>query len=217
MDRIRFRCCACKEFVEMNRNIPDGFADWAYNNVGWSDFDETFPELSDQYWNRSDRTPQAGELRTVKVTQPFDEEINSQFNIIFEPAAIALNGWEDYPDQIDKCAVVRCRFEKVLIIDDYSAWIKVRVISSTLVTELFKVYPALYTACNLYKFGGITECTDEYLRNERWIEKSWDGQGDIGETKYIYIDDDGISHLVIMEFYSFHDSILYLGNVIKKS
>lgn len=214
MNKVKFRCKCCKQLVEMNRTIPDGFADWAYNNISWSDFDEKVPQLSKNIWVYSDRTPKINEMRTIKVTSPFEESVGCEFNIIFQPVSILYNGWGEYPEDINKCAVVRCRFEKILAINEYEAYIRVKVIRVTPFFEIHRIYEPVFTDNDLESFAGMAKCDITECCTDKWEAIYWTGQGDIGENKLIYIDDNNMRHLIIMEFYSFHEDIAYIGNII---
>ncbi len=215
-NEIKFRCKCCKQLVEMNRTIPEGFADWAYNNISWSDFDEKVPMLSENIWVCSDRIPKANEMRTIKVTSPFEEKTGSEFNIMFRPASILCNGWGEYPEDIDKCAVVRCRFEKILAVNEYEAYIRVKVMRVIPLSEIHRAYKPVFTDDDLESFAGMAKCDTTECRTEKWEAEYWTGQGDIGENKLMYIDDNNQRHLIIMEYYDFHEDIAYIGNIIRK-
>lgn len=216
MNQIKFYCKCCKQLVEMNRTIPEGFADWAYNNITWSDFDEKVPPLSKNTFMYSDRIPKAEEMRTILVTSPFDEKIGNEFNVMFSPALILFNGWGEYPEDIDKCTVVRCRFEKILAISEYEAYIRVKIMRVTPLSEIHRTYQPVFTDYTLEDFAGMAKCDNSDCCNDKWEVKYWTGQGDIGENKLMYIDDNKLRHLIIMVFYSFHEDIAYIGNIIKK-
>ena len=52
-----------------------------------------------------------------------------------------------------------------------------------------------------------------FYRRGRWYIKEFSGDGDIGETYWIYTDENGIKHLVMKSWWEFHDDVLYFGNV----
>lgn len=215
MHNINFKCGTCEKYVKMRKEVRNPFSDWAYDCGEWSDFDENVPELSENYWTRSDNIPIVGGSRSILVTVPFDEAIGNEFNILYEPALIYFNGWADNPDDICKCAIVHCEFEKVILSDEYSAWIRVKVKEVFLMHELCKIFEAV-------KINGPIDTLDGpfekiYFQNDRWLIVGWSGQSDIGETKWIYTDDNGERHLVMMQEYSFHENVLNIGNVVGAS
>lgn len=216
MNKIKFRCTCCKQIVKMNRTVPDGFADWAYNNISWSDFGENVPRLSKNIWICSDRIPEINQMRTIQVAKPFEEKIGSEFNVMFRPTSILYNGWGEYPEDIDKCAVVRCRFEKILSINKYKAYIRVKVIRVTPLSEIHRTYEPVFTDDDLEIFAGVTECDTTECHTDKWEAKYWTAQSDTGENKLMYIDDNNQRHLILMEYYNFHDDIAYIGNIIRK-
>lgn len=215
MNRIKFHCKCCKQLVEMNRTIPEGFAEWAYNNISWTDFDEKVPLLSKNIFMCSDRIPKADEMRTIKVSSPFEESVGSEFNTIFSPTSIFYNGWGEYPEDIDKCAVVRCRFEKVLAIDEYGAYLRIKVLQVIPFAEIHRTYEPVFTDDDLESFAGMAKCDTTECCTEKWEAKYWTGQSDIGENKLICIDSNNLRHLIIMEYYDFHEDIAYIGNIIR--
>lgn len=211
MENLCFKCSVCKNYIRMNKKLDDLFSDWAYACGEWSDFGEDVPELSKQNWIHSELTPVVGETRTVFVRMPFDETIGNEFWLLYEPALLYFNSWEDCSEQdIANCAVVRCKFQKILISDEYSAWIRVTVQEVVFLHELCNYYQDIRgNISNAFK--GITEETE--FQNDRWHVTSWTMQNDCGEMKWIYIDENGIRHLVMKLWYAFDEEILYIGNI----
>lgn len=216
MENLRFKCNACKKYVEMNKKTANSFTDWAYYNcIEWSDFTDDVPDLSEQHWIRSDLTPIVNEMRIVRVHKPFDEKIGNEFFALYEPALLFFNGWDDSPkEEIRKCAVVKCRFEKILVSGEYSAWISVSVKKVMLLHELYSYYENTVTDTPIDEFKGISESNYNIIfQNDEWLVTSWDAQGDCGETKWIYTDECGVRHLVMQQWFDFHEDIIYFGNV----
>ncbi|MCM1131991.1 MAG: hypothetical protein NC340_00810 [Ruminococcus flavefaciens] len=217
MNRIQFLCKCCKQPVRITRTIPEGFADWAYNNIIWTDFDEKVPPPSKNIFMNSDRIPRAGELRTIQVASPFAESVGSEFNAIFSPVSILGNGWGEYPEDIDKCAVVRCHSEKILAIDKYGAYLRVKVQHVTPFAEIPDTYEPVFTDDDLESVAGMCKCDTVECRTDKWEAVYWTGQSDIGENKLICIDRNRLRHLIIIEYYDFHEDIAYIGNIINES
>ncbi|MCM1288950.1 MAG: hypothetical protein NC240_11635 [Clostridium sp.] len=216
MENLRFKCSACNKYVETNKEVIGSFVNWGYYNcVEWSNFADDVPDLSEQNWIGSERTPIANELRTVRVRKPFDEKIGNEFFTLYEPAPLFFNGWNNATkEELQNCAVVKCKFEKILASDEYRAWISV---------SIKKVLP-LHTLCNYYentvtnapidKFEDISESKcDRVFQNDEWLIMAWDAEGDCGESKWIYTDECGVRHLVMQMYFDFHEDIIYLGNV----
>lgn len=216
-ERIRFKCKVCDKYVEPDRSVHEGFVDWAYWCAEWSDFDEDVPPLDQYNFPRRETLPKTGERCSIKVRMPFDEMIGNTVNIDFVPAPAFFNGFDEYPDDINGAAIIRCRVEKVIEGDEFSAWIRVLVIDVTLYSELYKKYRPSLIDKSPEAFSCYRECDQTELSTKRWKVVSWDGQGDIGESKIIYIDDDQVRHLVAMSYYDFHQEIMYLGNLIENT
>lgn len=233
MENLRFKCRGCQKYVRMNKKVCDAFSDWVYGCGQWSDFDENVPELSEQNWVRSELTPAVGENRTVFVQSPFDEEIGNEFWLLYEPALLYFNGWGDCTEEdICKCAIVRCRFQKVLISNEYSAWIRVTVQEVVFLHELYKYYEEVRENVPIGAFEEIPKETDFQndrwhvtsfeeipeetdFQSDRWHVTSWTAQGDCGEIKWIYTDENGIQHLVMKLWYAFDEEVFYVGNIRK--
>lgn len=209
---INFKCGTCEKYVHMRKEVSHGFSDWAYDCGEWSDFDKEVPELSQEYWTRSDKVPAVGESRSIFVTNPFDEAIGNKFYMLYEPALIHFNGWEEDSDDIRKCAIVYCEFERVLLSDEYGAWIRVKVEKVYLLHELCEIFQAVKINGPIDALDGLFDKV--YFQNDRWLIMGWTGQDDVGEINWIYTDDDGERHLVMMLEYSFHVSTLSIGNVV---
>ncbi len=227
MENLRFKCEVCGEIVEMKKIAKSPYCDWAYDTcVEWSDFNTDVPELSKKQWERSSETPVAGEKRIVLVQKPFDEKIGNEFWVKFEPAMLFFNGWEpDLENEILKCAMVRCRFDKIIIADQYSAWIVVHIVKAIPINKLFEHYTEVASEDPLDSFFGqiisasnVTSSCQMYLefQNKNWKVISWTAQGDVGEVKWIYIDESGKRHLVMGLDYGFDEEVLYLGNVVEE-
>ena len=216
-ERIHFKCKACKEYAEPDRSVYEGFVDWAYRCAEWSDFDENVPPLDQDIFLRKKTLPKTGMMYSIKVAKPFDEMIGNNVNINFVPALAYINGFGDSPDDINNSAIVRCRIDKIIAKDEFSAWIRVLVTDITLYSELYKKHRPSPTDKTLEAFSHYRECDWTELSTDRWKVVSWTGQGDIGEEKIIYIDDNNVRHLVAMGYYDFHQEIMYLGNVVENT
>lgn len=214
MNSIKFRCKCCNDYHEMKKKIPNGFSAWSYSDMEWSDFEKEVPPLSEEHWTRSDRIPKVGEFRIVKVKIPFYEKIRNEFYMEFMPASAFFNGY-DNADQIRDSAIVQCKFEKIILADEYSAWIKIKVLKVILLSELLEIYPPCLADCELEEYAGVSRCVDIDFMDASWEVTSWTAQGDTGESKIIYMGEDGIRHLVLMHYYDYFSNITYFGNSVQ--
>lgn len=218
-DSLFFKCSCCKRSIRMEKETKGYFSNWAYHyGVEWSDFQEDVPAFSEEDWKRSETTPAVKERRTLYVQKPFDERIGNEFWILFEPALCSLNGWDDIEEsEIEKCALIRCKLSKILKRNEYEAWVVVDVKEVILVRELYQYFDTCIADVDISVFDGIPEkiCYTIY-ENDRWIVTCWDAQGDCGEYKWIYIDENGTKHLVMQSWFDFDSSVIYVGNIIQK-
>lgn len=218
MNSLFFNCSCCKRSIRMEKKIKEHFSDWAYYyGVEWSDFHEDIPESLGEDWNRSETTPIVKEERILYVSKPFDESIGNEFWTLFEPAMCYFNGWDEVDDsEIEKCAIVRCKLTKILERNEYEAWVVVNVQDVVLVSELYKHFEPCVTDANINTFKGIPENICETIyENNNWLVTCWDAQGDCGEYKWIYIDENGTRHLVMQSWFDFDNSVVYIGNIIQ--
>ncbi len=213
---LRFRCQVCGEIIEMKKDVKPPFSDWGYDTcVEWSDFRSEVPALSESRWERSSSTPIVGGKRRIFVKKPFDERVGDAFWVKFEPALLFFDGWDDVPEEeIRKCAMVRCRFEKILVSDAYCAWIEVSILQVIPLHELFRHFDAQSVTKPLDCFEGLQRAPETHFRNDRWHVVGWSAQGDCGETRWIYTDETGTEHLVLALSFGFDEEVLYMGNLV---
>lgn len=217
MDSLFFKCACCKKDIRMKKEIKEHFADWAYYyGVEWSDFEEDTPDFSDEDWNRSETTPIVEMDRTIHVWKPFDECIGNEFWVLFEPALCYFNGWDCVDEsEIEKCAIIRCKLTKILKRNEYEAWVIVHVQEVVPISELYKYFSPHIAAIDLNVFDGIPEKIYQTICDmNKWLVTCWDAQGDCGEYKWIYIDENGTRHLVMQSWFDFDQGIVYLGNIM---
>lgn len=203
----------------MKKEIKEHFSDWAYYyGVEWSDFNEDIPEFSDEDWKRSENTPIVNESRILHVYKPFDENVGNEFWTLFEPASCYFNGWDEAEEsEIEKCAITRCKLTEILKRNEYEAWVEVVVQEVVLVNELYNHYEPCILDIDINKFEGIPEKIYETVyENNKWLVTCWDAQGDCGEYKWIYIDENGTRHLVMQSWFDFDNSVVYIGNIIQR-
>ena len=190
----------------------NGFSELVYDGFEWLEAGESVPTLDEKIWTRSESVPKVGEKRFLKVSAPFNQDIGDCFNMLFSPALSALNGWEDYPEELSDSAVVVCKFEGIVQSDEYRAWIEVSVEGVIPLEDLHKHYPCVETTDAVgYGFDLTLD-----FRHERWEFYSYSAQGDFGEWRLVYVDDNGLRHIVLIGEYSMHKDFVCCGNVIRK-
>ena len=189
----------------------------------WSDFTDEVPPLSQERWRiteevtkiGSNNIPKAGEIRTVRVQLPFEEEIDAEFFMDYLPVSAYLDGLET-ADQFERSAVVKCRFIQVISSDEYNAWIKVEVLEVIMLPELINAFSEYKINTPLEDYGTMSTCTDTDADDAPWELISWNAQGDIYECKALYTDTAGVRHIVWMNIEDFFTHISYFGNIVKQ-
>ena len=223
MSVLKFRCSCCNSYHDLNRTVPTGFSGWSYPDMEWSDFTDDVPPLSQERWRitdevkkiGSDNMPKVGEIRTVRVKLPFEEETGNEFYMDYMPVSAYLDSFET-ADQFEGSAVVKCRFKEIIAADDYNAWIKVEVLEVIGFKQLTEVLPAYRTEHPLEDYGTMCTCADIDAEDAQWQLISWNAQGDIYEGKVIYTDEGGIRHIVWLNIEDFFTHISYFGNIIRE-
>lgn len=208
-----FKCKCCNRVVDEKPRFIEGLSEFAYN-AEWLEAGETVPPLEERFWPRADALPKAGERRIIKVGYytPFTGEIGEGFNVLFQPAKSALNGWEEAPEELELSAVVNCVFEKVVSDNDYQAFIEISVNRVITLPELCGSYPCR-KAENLFA-GGFGECVKLEFTWRNWEYYSFDAQGDCGDWRLIFTDDSGVRHLILQCDWGWHGGHVLFGNAV---
>ena len=115
MSILKFKCRCCNSYHDINRTIPVGFSGWSYPDMEWSDFTDEVPPLSQERWRITEEVkkigsnvmPRIGDVRTVRVKLPFEEEVGNEFYMDYMPASAFLDGFET-ADQFENSAIVKC-------------------------------------------------------------------------------------------------------------
>lgn len=215
--KLQLKCKCCGEAANINRTIwANGFSDLAYDDIcEWSDFSENPPELEEDHWERAVRVPEIGETRLIKVVFSFSFETGESFKLLFRPAWSFFNGWEEYPEELEQSAIVTCKLTSIKESNEYSAWATVRIEDVIMLKDICKRYPEQYTENRLEDFD-VTRVQFEDLQYQNWEYYSWNAQGDCGEWKLIYQDENGIRHLILLGEWSFHGRDVYIGNIVNE-
>ena len=223
MSVLKFRCSCCNDYHDINRTLPVGFSGWSYPGMEWSDFTDDVPPLSQKRWRitkevtkiGSDVIPAAGQIRTVRVQLPFEEEIGNEFYMDYLPVSAFLDSF-DTAEQFERSAIVKCRFAEIIASDEFNAWIKVEVLDVVMFPQLVKVYSEYKTSETLEVFWTMCTCVDTDAADGAWALISWNAQGDIYEVKVICTDADGVRHIVWLNIEDFFTHISYFGNIVQE-
>lgn len=207
-----FKCSCCNELVCEKPELINGFRELCYNGFEWLERGESIPSLNENIWMRSESVPADGERRLLKVSAPFNQELGDGFNMLFSPALSALNGWDEYPEELSKSAVVACIFERVVQADNYRAWIEVAVERVTPLESLCERYPCVETD-DVIGYGVELKLDFAY---KHWEFYSFSAQGDFGEWRLVYVDGENRRHIVLIGEYSMHSDFICCGNVVIK-
>ncbi len=213
MGRVRFKCKNCGEYHDIDKNTPVEFENWAYSKVEWSDFKDSVPPLSEEHWSRSETLPRLGETRIIKVGVTFDESTGSEFYADYRTENAFFNGHET-EEEFENSAIVKCRFDEVIISDEYSAWIKVTVTQVLRYDKIAELFPPHYIYDAFEDYSGLGgEGTEDI--GKKWRIITWSAQGDLGDTLYIFKDSGNVRHLVVRLNWCMAEEIIYFGNVVE--
>ena len=213
---MRLKCRTCGEEVKKDPRVPEGFAGWAYycsdNDMEWLESGEEIPPLDcKEYWERREKRPEVGEICAILVRKPFDEDIGNEFYMQLRSPRDYFS--DEMTDEVIALGgIVKCRFESVVSRDEYKAWIKVMVLEVIMNDELCKAFDEYEKGTPL-----VPDFDEEWKYTEKWKHVLlWSGQGDLGEVCDIYTDDDGREHIVMQNYWNFHDDYVYFGNIVSK-
>ncbi|MDE7361581.1 MAG: hypothetical protein K2N38_06585 [Oscillospiraceae bacterium] len=208
-----FKCRCCNSIVDEKPSLADGFSELAYD-MEWLEVGQPVPPLEEHVWLRSDKIPEVGERRFIKVRPPFSQNIGDSFNVLYSPALSSNNGWEEYPEELSSSAVVGCVYEKTVGADEFCAWIEVTVENVIPFPELYKHYPCRKVS-SLFE-GGFGEYAKLSFRWQNWEFYTFSAQGDCGEWRLIFIDSEGKRHLLMFYEWGWHDGFVQLGNAVQE-
>lgn len=209
-----FKCRCCNRMIDEKPSLAEGFSELAYDDMEWLEAGQTVPPLEERIWPRADKMPEVGERRFIKVEPPFAQEVGNRFNVLYLPALSMLNGWEEYPEELSGSAVVSCVYEKTVCADEFCAWIEVSVKNVIPFPELYKHYPCRKVS-SLFE-GGLGEHLTLACRHGCWEYYTYSAQGDWGEWRLIFTDDEGKSHLVLLGEWAMHDDFVHCGNAVQE-
>lgn len=203
-------CCGSEGIPE--RKVESGFLGITYDSMlEWLKCTEKIPKLEENIWSRSERVPTMGESYVVKAYFPFHFELGEEFSVLFQPALSFFNGWDEYPDEIEESAIVKCEFMEVMDSGATSAWIRVKVVDVLMVGDICSTFVAVPYQGDVEWLESDVFDTYEF---GNWVFRQWSAQGDLGEWYLIYKDVKGLKHIVLYGRWDYHSDNVYYGNVV---
>lgn len=217
---VRFDCSCCLQDADMNTDIPQGYAGWAYSceRIEWLAPSAPLPALDERKFERLCETPRKDEKHRLRVCMAFKQTLGSEFYMQYLSPRLYMSG--DASDEIYRsCAIVKCRLDSVITATAYSAWVNITVLDVIGFAELHKRFAPFETDQMLEDFCGYPlKHAENYLEYDEngWKDFNWTMQGDVGTSFLIHIDEQGVRHHIIQQYFDFHDDIAYFGNIISR-
>ncbi|MCU7821295.1 hypothetical protein [Kitasatospora sp. DSM 101779] len=178
--------------------------------VRWPDADCTGSPYDGRGVAPTDRMPVAGEQRMLGLDGPL--LVEGQFWCLFTPAATAVNGTPDHPDELPQHALVRCTPLAVADARPGGAWVRVAVEEVVPLTEAQKRWApssAGSVADLLPPEGAGVDRTSVRCGALRYVE--WSAQGDLGR-RAVFREGDGRSVLLMYAEWSFDEEDVAFGH-----
>ncbi|RDH41868.1 hypothetical protein B9G39_25950 [Zooshikella ganghwensis] len=186
----------------------------AYDSViEWSNNTSEIPDVNESgWWVRSDSIPDRRDTRVIYVSHPFNEEVGESFWTLFLPANASINGWGDFPDEIEKSAFIKAKINKVLEYRDHYAWLEVEVEDKLLINDLKNKFTPVNEVHTI--FDNIYDFDDYHLYEyDRWLYYYGTDQGDL--SNWMLIEKNGkYTHLIALGESGLHYSTAYFGNIL---
>lgn len=212
-NRLAFVCRACKKVHDIvNVNDKKGFEIVAFKDiVEWSDFTDELPMLENEIWERSIEAPQKYQIKKIRAHFPFNFAIGEEFWTLFCPAWSSFNGWDEYPEEIDSSALVKCKFESVIIENEEKAWINVSIGEVILLSDICEKVTPRRGLINAEDFRCFRD--RDIVSYQSWTLFNAGSEGDIGNwalvKKYK-------SQNIVVAYgeWDFYKDLIYFGNVI---
>jgi hypothetical protein len=217
---VSFACGCCQSKVEMKTDTPPEFAGWAYSceRIEWLADGSPLPRLDEMHFERLDKTPKISEKHRLRVCMAFSQAIGSEFYMQYLAPQMYLSG-DANDENYRRCAIVKCRLDGVMCATQHSASVDVTVLDVIGFADLHKRFERKQVGCTLEKMCDYPiEHAENYLDYDGngWKEFSWTMQGDVGTSGIIHTDEQGERHLIISQYYDFHDEITYFGNIVSR-
>lgn len=202
---ISLKCKVCGE-PHSQHTLPKWAQLIGYDHLAWIDPGADLP-AGDQ-GACTDICPEVGARRLAHVQAPFEATSNQPFWALFQPGLSLANGRDEYPDEIERSALVRCELTEVLREDGVNAWIAVWATDVVPLPDLIDRFEATEGSVDLtfsYTAAWETSWKD-------WLFVEGNAEGDLGEWVLVHRRPDG-DHLVLHAGWDFHRSIVEAGNM----
>jgi len=175
---VAFKCHSCNN---IKKELITPLYDWAeytgYENIEWTNPNESLPALNQKEWERSYIKPIAGSRRIVRVTYPFYAREGIPFWILHQPDLSYFNGWDEYPEEIEKSSFAKCELIRVIHKDDYHGFIEINIIEAINIEDIGSLIKFKSAEIPLYIFNSqrITS-----VKHKNWIYIDGNNEGDCG-------------------------------------
>lgn len=174
----------------------------------WSDFNDEIPE--DSHWTRSDIPPEPGEHRAVRFTIPLSAFPTEPFWTIFSPALAHLNGWEEYPEEIDRSSIVLIENVRCSKFEDSGTWNKIRILDAITLPNLTERFPP--TTRGLLGEHPASFGTLNHWFLGRWLFVDGNLESDVGVWYLCRKTDQEVSLVLYGEWFPGQVERIYVGN-----
>lgn len=211
---IALVCSTCNSLSQHVKMESEFFDIVGFENdvMEWSDYENEVPPPDDPHWMRSDRPPVQGQVRTVKVYHPFHMMIGVPFWMLYTPVSSSLNGWDSHPEEIEHSSFVQCSIECVLERNDFTAWLRVKVLEVWMIKDYNMRFPAR-DGSNGY-LEDFEMFGDPYIFNYRdWLFISAGAQGDLGVWGLVKRVDSHY-HMLVYGDWGIHRNNAFGGNIL---
>lgn len=203
---------ACKSCGKVTGNEIAKYSEFEY--YGYEEA-VNFIDFEDSKTIYSDNLPKLNDRRIIAVKHPFCESFDREFWTLYQPGYSKLNGWDEYPEEIDRSAFVKCKLSE--IIDRKS---DLGMLLQAVVTEVIMLNEAPNIIVPKKEKSSLLEKIVYYdfklnrintINNWQFYEGSV--EGDLGYWMLIKIIHD-LPHLIAYGEWTFHQDAAYLGNII---
>lgn len=214
-EKLNFLCevCKCPSEIDLKNIEKDIFEIVALDEImEWSDFSDEVPNLNTTIWERSINTPIKGEIKKVQVHFPFNMSPGEDFWTLFMPALSHFNGWDEYPEEINTSAIIKCNFERIISKNEEKAWINIKIEDVILLSEICDNFePRKDSTGYLMSLNDFNNIDMNDLGE--WILFTDSAQGDLGTWGLVKKHGNNKNSLVLYCKWDFHSDILYCGNI----
>ncbi|MFF2483796.1 hypothetical protein [Paenibacillus sp. NPDC058071] len=178
----------------------------------WSDYENEVPSLDDRNWVWSDHPPMQCQVRTVKVHHPFYMMAGEPFWVLHTPASSSINGWDSHPEEIEHSSIIQCSIERVLVRDEFKAWLRVKVLEVRMIKDFMEYFPVRDGSKGY--LGDFEVFRDPNIFSYRdWLFISAGAQGDLGVWGLVKRMD-GQYHMLVYGDWGFHKNNIFGGNIL---